>query len=107
MAELTGRETEILEALVRLSETPDCSTFSILPGADKLEMPDWPEGNAAPTRDEVRGLVGRDLLEIDKSKAPTWCFWPSEQARAIFAWPIRASVGPGSQASRPTARGDS
>jgi hypothetical protein len=92
MAELTERETEILKALVRLSETPDHSTFSISPGADRLELPDWPEGSAAPTRDEVRGLVARDLLEIDKSKARTWCFWPSEEARAIFACPSEQAL---------------
>jgi hypothetical protein len=92
MAELTERETEILEALVRLSETPDYSAFSIAPGADRLEVPDWPEGNAAPTRDEVRGLVARDLLEIDKSKARTWCFWPSEEASAIFAGPSEQAL---------------
>lgn len=92
MTKLTEREREILEALARLSETSDRTMFSIPPGADRLELPDWPEGSVSPTRDEVRSLVARDFLEIDKNTAHTWCFWPSAQARALFAGPSEQGV---------------
>ncbi len=84
MAEFTERESEILQALVRLSETSDDATFDIPPGADRLDPPTWPAGCSGPTREEVRELVGRGFLDVDKSVAPTWRFWPSEQARTIF-----------------------
>jgi hypothetical protein len=38
-----------------------------------------------PTRDEVRALVLRDYLEVDKTAAPAWRFWPAEAARNEFA----------------------
>jgi hypothetical protein len=84
MAELTARETEILKALVRLSETTPDTTFGIPPGADRLDVPTWPKDGPQPSREEVRGLVTREFLEIDKSAHPAWRFWPSEQARAAF-----------------------
>lgn len=85
MADLTEREKEILGTLVRLSETLDRSTFDIPPGTDRFDSSDWPEGSFGPTRQEVRDLVARDFLQVDKSAGPTWRFWPSEKARAIFA----------------------
>jgi hypothetical protein len=81
MAELTARETEILETLVRLSETADDAVFDIPPGADRLALSN---GDPGPSREEIRGLVNRGLLEVDKSAHPAWRFWPSEQARGLF-----------------------
>jgi hypothetical protein len=84
MGNLTGRETEILKTLLRLSEASDDAVFDIPPGADRLGPPTWPADSPGPTRDEVRELVGRGFLNVDKSAGPTWRFWPSEQARATF-----------------------
>ena len=85
MAELSDRDEEILAVLVELSEdTPDRS-FEISPGADSLGSPPWPEDKRGPTRDEIRKLVNRDFLEIDKDAQPIWRFWPSAQARERFA----------------------
>lgn len=92
MPELAERDTEILEALVRLSEAPGRSMFDIPPGADKLELAEWPKDSAVPNSEEIRALVARDFLEIDKSAAPTWRFWPSEQARALFAGPSEEAL---------------
>lgn len=84
MTELTARETEILKTLVLLSEITPHTTFDIPPDADRLDVPTWPKDGPQPSREEVRGLVAREFLEIGKSAHPAWRFWPSEQARAAF-----------------------
>jgi hypothetical protein len=84
VADLTGREMEVLEALVKLAETMDDAAFDISPGADRLDLPAWPKDGLGPSREEVRSLVGRGFLDVDKNAAPAWRFWPSEEARALF-----------------------
>ncbi len=82
--ELSERDTEILETLVGLAGGEADWFFDIPVGADRLSSPPWPNSIQSPHRDEIRSLVNRDLLEIDKGVAPTWRFWPSAKAREHF-----------------------
>jgi hypothetical protein len=82
--ELSERDTEILETLVGLSGGEADWYFEIPVGADRIPSPPWPGSVQSPHREEIRSLVNRDLLEIDKSVAPTWRFWPSAKAREHF-----------------------
>jgi hypothetical protein len=81
--DLSEREREILEAMVGTLKAGE--PFEIPAGHDTLSDPRWPTEVQKPSRDEVRSLVGRDLLEIDRSVAPAWRFWPAEAAREEFA----------------------
>jgi hypothetical protein len=83
--ELNERDTEILETLVGLSGGDAEWFFEIPVGADHVPSPPWPDSIPSPHRNEIRSLVNRDLLDIDKSAEPTWRFWPSAQARERFA----------------------
>jgi hypothetical protein len=83
MAALSERERELLETMVTLSEGDQ--PFEIQPGDDALDDPRWPPGVRQPSREEVRSLVGRQYLEVDKTAAPAWRFWPAEAARHEFA----------------------
>ena len=58
--------------------------FEIPVGTDQIPSPPWPESIRSPHRDEIRSLVNRDLLEIDKSVEPTWRFWPSRAGTRPF-----------------------
>jgi hypothetical protein len=82
--ELNERDTEILETLVGLAGDDADWFFEIPVGADRIPSPPWPDSIQSPHRDEIRSLVNRDLLEIDKSVASTWRFWPSAKARDHF-----------------------
>jgi hypothetical protein len=82
--ELNERDTGILETLVGLAGGDVEWFFEILVGADQIPSPPWPGSIQSPDRNEIRSLVNRDLLEIDKSVAPTWRFWPSAKAREHF-----------------------
>lgn len=81
--EPTDREREIMETLARITEAPD--VFAIGPGEGVLSDPRWPDAIARPTSDEVRQLVHREFLEVDRSAAPTWRFFMSPSARIQFA----------------------
>jgi hypothetical protein len=83
--ELSERDTEILETFVGLSGADADWFFEIPVGADHIPSPPWPDSIQSPHSNEIRSLVNRDLLDIDKSDAPTWRFWPSAQARERFA----------------------
>jgi len=83
MVALSERERELLATMVTLSEGDQ--PFEIQAGEDTLDDPRWPVEVRRPTRDEVRSLVGRQYLEVDKTPAPTWLFWPAEAARHEFA----------------------
>jgi hypothetical protein len=83
--ELSERDTEILETLVGLSGGDVDWFFEIPVGADHIPSPPWPDSIQSPHSNEIRSLVNRDLLDIDKSVAPAWRFWPSAQARERFA----------------------
>jgi hypothetical protein len=83
MVELSEREGEILETMVSLSERGD--PFEIAPGEDILNDARWPGEVRKPTRDEVRSLVGREYLEVDRTVPRVWRFWPAERARQQFA----------------------
>jgi hypothetical protein len=93
MIELTDRDEEILAIFAKLSEGSQDRGFELLPGADGLGSPPWPEGKIGPTRDEIRSLVNREFLEADKSAAPAWRFWPSAQARERFADAAEQALG--------------
>lgn len=82
--ELNGRDAEILEALVGLAGGDADWFFEIPVGADRIPSPPWPDSIRSPHKDEIRSLNNRDLLEIDRSVAPTWRFWPSAKARERF-----------------------
>ncbi|MBS1862860.1 MAG: hypothetical protein JSS68_14245 [Actinobacteria bacterium] len=84
MCELSERDTEILEILVGLSGGDADWFFEIPVGAERIPSPPWPGSIQSPYRDEIRSLVNQDLLEIDRSVAPTWRFWPSAKAREHF-----------------------
>jgi hypothetical protein len=84
LIQLSERDTEILKTLVGLSSDSAGWLFDIPPGADRILSPPWPDSVLPPHRDEIRALVDRDLLEIDKSAEPTWRFWPSSEARDLF-----------------------
>lgn len=79
MTSLSDREREILEAMLGLSEATQ--PLEIHAGDDTLADPRWPPNVPKPTREEVRSLVLRNHLEVDKSAAPAWRFWPAEAAR--------------------------
>src|ERR671918_338938 len=83
MVDLTPRDREILQGLVRLWEDSNHEPFDIPPGADTIEHRAWPEEIATPRREEVRTLVHRKLLDHDDSIAPGWRVWPSQEARAL------------------------
>ena len=82
--ELSERGTEILQTLVGLSGGDAGWFFEIPVGAERIPSPPWPDSIQAPHREEIRSLVNQDLLDIDKSVAPTWRFWPSAKAREHF-----------------------
>ena len=82
--ELRERDTEILETLVGLAGGDADWFFEIPVGTDRIASPPWPGSVQSPHREEIRSLVNQDLLEIDKSVAPTWRFWPSARARERF-----------------------
>jgi hypothetical protein len=69
--ELNERDTEILETLVGLAGDDADWFFEIPVDADRNPSPPWPDSIQSPHRDEIRSLVNRDLLEIDKRVAPT------------------------------------
>jgi len=83
MIDLSDRERELLEMMVRLSEAGE--PFEIPVGDDILNDPRWPADVRKPTSDEVRALVGHEYLEVDKTVAPKWRFWPADAARQAFA----------------------
>jgi hypothetical protein len=85
MRDLSSRERELLKALVERWEASDREPFDIAPGEDTIVDDRWPAQVARPRQDEIRSLVAREYLEIDKSVAPTWRFWPSATARQAFA----------------------
>src|SRR5690242_19006941 len=82
--ELNERDAEILETMVGLASGDADWFFEIPVDADRIPSPPWPGPTQSPHRDEIRSLVNRDLLEIDKSAAPAWRFWPSVKARDNF-----------------------
>ncbi len=82
--ESNERDIEILETLVGLAAGDAVWFFEIPPGADRISSPPWSDSIQSPHRDEIRSLVIRDLLEIDRSVEPTWRFWPSAKAREQF-----------------------
>lgn len=83
--ELSERDAEILETLVGLSGASADWFFDLPAGADQIPSPPWPDPKSSPHRYEIRALVNRGLLEIDKSVQPIWRFWPAPQARERFA----------------------
>lgn len=83
MAALNDRERELLETMVTLSEGDQ--PFEIPAGRDTVDDPRWPDEVRRPTRDEVRSLVGQQYVEIDRTAARAWRFWPAEAARREFA----------------------
>lgn len=85
MSDLSSRDRKLLKALVEGWEAGDRQPFDIAPGEDTIVEVNWPPHVARPRQDEVRSLVARGYLEIDKSVAPTWRFWPSATAREAFA----------------------
>jgi hypothetical protein len=82
--ELSERDTEILETLVGLAGGDADWFFEIPVGADRIPSPPWHDSIQSPHREEVRSLVNQGLLEIDRSVAPTWRFWPSAKVREHF-----------------------
>lgn len=78
MGALTERERELLRTMVVLSDGGQ--TFELRPGDDTLNDHRWPSDLPQPTRNDIRSLVARDYLEVDRTVAPTWCFWPADAA---------------------------
>lgn len=83
MVALSERERELLGTMVTLSDGGQ--PFEIQSGEDTLADPRWPGEVRKPTRDEIRSLSARGSLEVDKTAAPMWRFWPAEAARREFA----------------------
>ena len=83
MVDLSDRECELLETMVRISEAGE--PFEIPAGEDTLTDPRWPAEVPKPTRVEVRSLVGRQYVEVDRTVATKWRFWPADAARQEFA----------------------
>jgi hypothetical protein len=83
MVELSERDRELLEMMVSLSEGGE--PLEIAGGEDTLNDPRWPGEVRKPTRDEVRSLVARGYLEVDRTVPRIWRFWPAEAARHQFA----------------------
>lgn len=84
MVNLSDRERELLEVMV--SAGVESEQFVIQPGEDYPDDSTWPTTNIAkPTKAEIRSMIGRGLLTIDKTVARAWVFWPSPEARQEFA----------------------
>lgn len=82
MTPLSDRERQLVETMVTVSEADQ--PFEIGAGEDALDDPRWPAAVPPPTREEVRALVSRDYLQVDRSAAPAWHFWPATAARDEF-----------------------
>lgn len=81
--DLTAREVTLIKTFVAAWLASSHEPFEMSPSA-AFSHSDWPDDVPAPDSEEVRSLVHRDLLSVDSRAAPTWRFFPSESARALF-----------------------
>lgn len=81
--DLTPRQAELVQAFLAAWSASGHVPFELNSSA-AFSHPSWPTGVRAPDSDEVRALVHRDLLTVDKRAVPTWRFFPSEAARELF-----------------------
>jgi len=79
--DLTLRQQELVEALVRAWEASSHTPFDL--GSDACKHPNWPPEICAPNREEVRALKHRGLLDADESAPVVWRVFPSAAGREL------------------------